>query len=109
MWWALLVLLAYVAGIISCFHAIMRTRTAQGAIAWSVSLLTFPYLAVPAYWVLGRRKFHGYTASWKEVADKIVGRLDQARAEVEPRFIKEGGRIPSYEALRKLAHAFMHA
>jgi hypothetical protein len=35
-------------GAISSIHAIMDTRTFQGAIAWAVSLNTFPYLAVPA-------------------------------------------------------------
>ena len=53
--WAIFHLL----GAISSIHAIMSTRTAQGAIAWAVSLNTFPYVAVPAYWVLGRNKFNG--------------------------------------------------
>jgi len=30
-------------------------------VAWAVSLNAFPYLAVPAYWILGRSKFEGYT------------------------------------------------
>jgi cardiolipin synthase len=38
----------------------MATRTSQGAIAWVISLNTFPYVAVPAYWVLGQSKFDGY-------------------------------------------------
>ena len=46
-------------GFISSIHAVMSTRTSQGAIAWVVSLNTFPYLAVPAYWVLGRSRFQG--------------------------------------------------
>lgn len=37
----------------------MEVRTAQGAIAWAVSLNTFPYVAVPAYWIFGRTKFQG--------------------------------------------------
>ena len=47
-------------GLVSSIHAVMSTRTSQGAIAWAVSLNTFPYLAVPAYWVLGRSRFQGY-------------------------------------------------
>ena len=31
--------------------------------AWTISLLTFPYLALPLYWVFGRGKFHGYVAA----------------------------------------------
>ena len=38
----------------------MATRTSQGAIAWAISLNTFPYVAVPAYWVFGQTKFDGY-------------------------------------------------
>ena len=44
-------------------HAVMGTRTAQGAIAWAVSLVSFPYVAVPAYLVLGRSKFNGYVTA----------------------------------------------
>lgn len=39
-------------GLLSSIHAVMSTRTPQGAIAWAASLNTFPYIAVPAYWVL---------------------------------------------------------
>ncbi len=38
--------------------ALLETRTSQGTIAWVVSLNTFPYLAVPAYWVFGRSKWN---------------------------------------------------
>ncbi len=47
-------------GLITSAQAIMSTRTAQGAIAWAISLNTVPYVAVPAYWVFGRSKFDGY-------------------------------------------------
>ena len=47
-------------GILGAIDAVFSTRTSQGAIAWIISLLTFPYLAVPLYLVFGRRKFSGY-------------------------------------------------
>jgi len=53
----------HVLGFISSIHAVMTTRTEQGAIAWAISLNTFPYVAVPAYWVLGRSRFHGYVTA----------------------------------------------
>jgi cardiolipin synthase len=40
----------------------METRTPQGAVAWVLGLITFPYVAVPAYWVFGRSKFQGFVA-----------------------------------------------
>ncbi len=57
---SVLFLLAHVAGALTSVRAIMEVRTAQGTIAWVVSLNTMPYVAVPAYWVFGRSKFHGY-------------------------------------------------
>ncbi|MGV3531421.1 MAG: cardiolipin synthase, partial [Chthoniobacteraceae bacterium] len=53
-------LLAHLAGALTSIQAVMETRTSQGAIAWAISLNTFPYVAVPAYWVFGRTKFEGY-------------------------------------------------
>lgn len=47
-------------GVISAIVALYYPRTSQGAIAWIVSLLTIPYIAVPLFWIFGRNKFHGY-------------------------------------------------
>lgn len=58
--WAAFVLGMHVLGALTSIEAVMSTRTAQGAVAWAVSLNTFPYVAVPAYWVLGKSKFDGY-------------------------------------------------
>ena len=57
---AYLIILAQTLGLISSVHALMSTRTSQGTIAWVIVLNTFPYLAVPAYWILGRSRFQGY-------------------------------------------------
>lgn len=50
----------YLSGIVLAVDAVMTVRTSQGSIAWIVSLLTFPYVAVPLYWVFGRSKYYGY-------------------------------------------------
>jgi cardiolipin synthase len=60
---AVIAAVAHVLGFVSSIDAIMSTRTSQGAIAWAVCLNTFPYLAVPAYWVLGRSRFQGYVTA----------------------------------------------
>ncbi len=49
----------YLLGLLMATEAVLRARTAQGAIAWSVSLTSFPVLSVPAYLVFGRSKFKG--------------------------------------------------
>ncbi len=38
----------------------MDARTAQGAIAWAIALIAFPYVALPLFWIFGKRKFEGY-------------------------------------------------
>lgn len=50
----------FVLGIVSALEAILKTRTAQGAVAWALLLVIFPPLMVPLYWIFGRRKFRGY-------------------------------------------------
>ena len=57
--------LFHILGLASSLHSVMSTRTSQGTIAWVVSLNTFPYLAVPAYWILGRSRFNGYVKAHK--------------------------------------------
>lgn len=47
----------YLIGIVHVLHALMNVRTSQGTIAWVVTLLTMPFLAIPLYWLLGRTKF----------------------------------------------------
>ena len=63
---ALLVTVFQIIGALTSVQAIMETRTSQGAVAWAISLNTFPYLAVPAYWVFGRSKFDRYVEMNRE-------------------------------------------
>lgn len=58
-------------GIIYSAHAIMHVRTSQAAIAWIMGLVIFPYITVPLYLVLGRRKFHGYAAAQRAAMRKV--------------------------------------
>ncbi|MDB6133715.1 MAG: cardiolipin synthetase [Verrucomicrobiales bacterium] len=52
--------LLHLLGALTSIHAVLGVRTSQGAIAWAVSLNTFPSVAVPAYWIFGRSDFEGY-------------------------------------------------
>jgi cardiolipin synthase len=91
---ALVVVLFHVLGVVSSIHAIMTTRTEQGTIAWAVSLNTFPYLAVPAYWVLGRSRFEGYVSARREDLQEIAGINREAVAAISPY------RVPAGEVAR---------
>ncbi len=57
---AALAALVHLSGLLSAIHAVAWVRTPQGAIAWAISLATFPWLALPLYWIFGRNRFHGY-------------------------------------------------
>jgi len=72
----------HVLGFLSSIHAVMSTRTSQGAIAWVVSLNTFPYVAVPAYWVFGRSTFRGYVTARQTGDLEIQDIVRTASAEV---------------------------
>ena len=50
-------------GIISAAHAVMVVRSSRGAIAWGISLITFPWLAIPLYWILGNNEFQEYSVA----------------------------------------------
>jgi cardiolipin synthase len=73
----------HVLGFISSIHAVMGTRTSQGAIAWVISLNTFPYVAVPAYWILGRSRFKGYVTARQEGDHEIRGTARDAADLIE--------------------------
>ena len=74
-WLGLALLLAfYVVGILHVLHALMHVRTSQGTIAWVVSLLTIPFLALPMYWLLGRTRFTGHIGGRRE-KDSKLGKL----------------------------------
>lgn len=59
--------LVHVLGIFNAAHAVMHVRSSRGAIAWSISLITFPWLAIPLYWILGRSQFQGYAEALQTV------------------------------------------
>ena len=45
---------------VAAVHALLSVRTAQGAIAWALSLLFMPYLTLIPYLIFGRSKFDAY-------------------------------------------------
>jgi len=90
--WITIIVLFHIAGFLSSVNAVMTARTSQGSIAWAVSLNTFPYLAVPAYWVLGRSRFHGYILARKSTNVTVQNKLDKIFHTLEPY------RVPAAEA-----------
>ena len=99
---AIFVAIFHLLGAISSIHAIMSSRTAQGAIAWAVSLNTFPYVAVPAYWVFGRNKFNGYVGARQLVDQELLQISPEAVAHVEPYVVPHDGLTPELKMVDTL-------
>jgi len=54
------ILAVEILGIIAAVHAVAKARTSQGAIAWAIALVTFPWITLILYAIFGRNKFNGY-------------------------------------------------
>jgi len=100
---ALIAVLFYIGGIAAAIEAVMTSRTSQGAVAWAVSLVTFPFLALPAYLVLGRSKFKGMTTAYEESKDDIDQLSQQFRQNMQPWISPAEEHAPEYKAVIKLA------
>lgn len=60
-------LLVHLLGIANSAYAVMNVCSSRGAIAWLISLITFPWLAIPLYWIFGRSQFQGYSEAIRKV------------------------------------------
>lgn len=88
---AVMAFIMHLLGILSAVKAIMESRTPQGAIAWALALVTFPYIAVPAYWVFGRSKFQGFVTLLRadkaepgQMANKYIELLKEHKLMLSP-------------------------
>lgn len=54
------VILLHLGGIVAAAHALMHTRTPQGAVAWVFGLVLLPYVTLLPYLFLGSKHFSGY-------------------------------------------------
>lgn len=68
--WSVTTFAVHSLGVVNAAHAVMNVRSSRGAIAWSLSLATFPWLAIPLYWVFGRNRFRGYDRAMRNVYEK---------------------------------------
>jgi cardiolipin synthase len=81
----------------------MNTKTSQGAIAWGISLVTFPWLALPLYAVFGRSKFHGYVLLRHVKEEKIHHIIDQCSIDATEKQIVQQHNSKIGAALTRLA------
>ena len=64
----------YIAAFVCAVREIMNSRTAQGSIAWLLSLFFLPFLTVPLYLVFGWKSFGDYLRIQSD-----LGRLGRRR------------------------------
>jgi cardiolipin synthase len=77
---ALIAFVIAVTYLLAAFHvvlAIQSSRTPQGATAWSIALISMPFVALPLYWLFGRSKFHGYVEAHRRVGKRVHQQVDQ--------------------------------
>ena len=99
---AYLIAVIHALGMLAAVHAVLTVRTAQGALAWAMSLFFMPYLTLLPYLVFGRSRFDAYIKARRH-ADK---QMHQAMAELNWRpWVEEAlsaSAAPVYQQLRAL-------
>ena len=83
----------------------MDARTSQGAIAWAVALIAFPVVALPLFWIFGKRKFEGYVIERRtklEEANPIAREARQKLVERNLLVDTDHARQLPFERLAKL-------
>ncbi|MES2819291.1 MAG: cardiolipin synthase [Pseudomonadota bacterium] len=76
---AYLIALIHGLGMLAAVHAVLTVRTAQGALAWALSLFFMPYLTLLPYLVFGRSRFDAYIEA-RRLADE---QMRQAVAQLD--------------------------
>lgn len=93
----------HVAGLAAAVQAVMTTRTSQGAIAWALLLVLFPYATLPAYLIFGRGKFQGYVKA-RRAGDSQIDHIARALEKRLRVFRNRDTEInPNHFALEQLA------
>lgn len=69
-------------GVLSAAHAVMKVHSSRGAIAWSIGLISLPWIAVPLYWTFGKNKFQGYSEALREAYSEHTETINEAYSEI---------------------------
>ncbi|WP_111493836.1 MULTISPECIES: cardiolipin synthase [Marinobacter] len=69
-----LLLGVYSLALFCVFRILLNYRTAQGAIAWIVALMAFPYITLPLFVLFGRNRFAGYVRA-RRSGDEALNQL----------------------------------
>jgi cardiolipin synthase len=90
-------------GALFAIHALLFARTSQGAVAWTLSLVFFPYVAIILYLVFGRSKFRGYVEA-RRMGDRDIDHLaDNLVAALSPTRLAFAGDMDRFQSLENLS------
>jgi len=93
--------LLYLLGLIAAADVIFRARSPQSAVAWSLSLLMLPPLALPFYLVFSGRKFPAYLQSRRVGDAKIHQLVERLGEELTPHRQPPGADLAVFERLAR--------
>jgi cardiolipin synthase A/B len=87
-----------------CIAQVIQSRRApQAIVAWGISLLTLPILAVPLYAVFGRNRFHGYVRAHRTAYTQTSAEARALDAVLAARSVEPPeGLAPLYATIRNL-------
>lgn len=95
--------LFYAGAIAAATEAILQARTPQGAIAWTISLLSFPFAALPLYLIFGRNRFAGYLEQRDQIEREAIALVQRTNSNIQEFVVPAPGNSSLYTSLLNLA------
>ena len=96
-------IVVHIIGAFSAAHAVMKVESSRGAIAWSIGLISLPWVAVPLYWTFGKNKFQGYSEALRDAYSEHTETVHEAYSEI---LDFKATLPPTLEPLATLAETF---
>ena len=90
--------------VISAIKALLSAWTSQGAIAWALALLTWPFISLPLFWIFGRNKFQGYVSARRTRDLKMLGIVEDVESRASQFHMDLGQQLGNARVLEQLAH-----
>jgi len=108
---AVAALCLHVAGVFAAMHAVMHTRTAQGAFAWVLGLVLLPYVTLVPYLFLGASHFGGYVDLHRQRQARFFMLHEEAIRHGRLRLLSRSMPFadPRYDAIGRMLQTAMHA
>ena len=80
----LVLVLIYLFAFIAIVDAILHSRTSQGAMAWTIALITLPIFSLPFYMLFGRRTYDKYIEARQHVDAEITHTAQILKESIQP-------------------------